>query len=286
MKLNHARADVFVPDGGDVEAALRRTTHLGIVGHPDDLEFGALHGILQCFGRAEQWFSGVTCTDGAGSPRGGAYARCTDEEMRRIRLDEQRRAAAVGRYAAVLQLGYTSAEAQGAGSARMEEDLLTVLRIAAPRVVYTHNPADKHATHVAVGMAAIRAMRRLPADRLPETVYGIESWRGLDWLPDSRKVILDVGGREHLAAALMGLYDSQIEGGKRYDSATLGRYRANATLLEAHATDQSRLASYAMDLTPLVRDRTLDVADYVTGLVEEFRASVRETIGRAMPGRA
>jgi LmbE family N-acetylglucosaminyl deacetylase len=265
-----------------VGRALARTTHLAIGAHPDDLEFGALHGILACFGRADRWFTGVTCTDGAGSARTGVYADYSDEDMKRVRRTEQRTAAGIGRYAAVLQLGYASREVKDPRDGRLQEDLVAILTAARPQVVYTHNPADKHATHVAVTAAALGALRRLPDDALPQTVYGFESWRGLDWLPDARKVVLDVGGRDNLAAALMGVYDSQIAGGKRYDSATLGRYKANATLLESHACDKADLASYAVDLTPLVRDRSLDPVDYVTALIDEFRSAVREELRRVL----
>jgi len=37
MTLTNTTADIFVPDGTPVEAALARTTHLGIGAHQDDL---------------------------------------------------------------------------------------------------------------------------------------------------------------------------------------------------------------------------------------------------------
>ncbi len=83
-------------------------------------------------------------------------------------------------------------------------------------------------------------MRELPRGQRPKKVWGCEVWRNLDWLADDDKVLMDVSGHEHLAAALNGMFDSQIPGGKRYDLATLGRRRANATFLESHATDAGR----------------------------------------------
>jgi len=280
LQLHKAQADIFVPDGLTVDAALRRTTHLGIGAHPDDLEFGALHGILECFGQQNKWFTGVTCTDGAGSARVGVYANYSDAEMTKVRFFEQRTAAMIGRYAAIVQLGYTSREVKDSRDRRLEEDLLSILQVTRPRIVYIHNPADKHATHVAVGAAALKALRRLPTEMLPEKVYGFESWRGLDWLPDDRKAVLNVGGRDNLLAALMGVYDSQIAGGKCYDSATFGRLRANATMFESHSVDKLELASYALDLTPLVKDRSADVVAYVVGFIDEFRAAVAQELGK------
>ena len=75
MKLYNASAQIFVPDGKSVADALKRITHLGIGAHQDDLEFMAFHGILECFARDQKWFGGVTCTNGAGSSRTGAYAQ-------------------------------------------------------------------------------------------------------------------------------------------------------------------------------------------------------------------
>jgi len=59
-------------------------------------------------------------------------------------------------------------------------------------------------------------------------------WRDLDWLVDSDKAPFDVSEHENLQAALLGVFDSQIAGGKRYDLASMGRRRANATYFESH----------------------------------------------------
>ena len=67
---------------------------------------------------------------------------------------------------------------------------------------------------------------------------------------------------------LIGAFDSQIAGGKRYDLAAAGRKRANATFLDSHAVDRATAVEYAMDLTPLVRDPTLDVTRWTLQLVE------------------
>ena len=110
-------------------------------------------------------------------------------------------------------------------------------------------------------------------------------WRGLDWMNDEDKVPLDVGRREHVSNGLIGVYDSQVEGGKRYDLATAGRRRANAVYFESHATDQAEQLWFAMDLTPLVRDDRLDVAAYVLGYVDKFRASVADKIRKYGAGK-
>ncbi len=96
MKLHLPTADIFRPDGRPLADALGRVTHLGVGAHQDDLEFMAFHGIAACFHSEAEWFGGVTCTNGAGSARTGAYGRYSDAEMQQIRRHEQRQAA-IGR---------------------------------------------------------------------------------------------------------------------------------------------------------------------------------------------
>ena len=104
MKFQNPHADLYVPDGLDPVAALARTTHMAIAAHQDDIEIMAYHGIAECFGQADKWFTGVVVTNGAGSPRAGIYERYTDEEMQQVRLREQQKAALVGDYACQIQL--------------------------------------------------------------------------------------------------------------------------------------------------------------------------------------
>jgi LmbE family N-acetylglucosaminyl deacetylase len=274
MKLTNPDADVFVPDGAAVGDALTRTTHLAIGAHQDDLEFMALHGILECFGRSDRWFTGVTMTDGSGSARSGPYGRFSDDEMSRVRVAEQRKAAVVGEYGCQIQLMFPSAIVKDSRERSPVADLTKVLANARPEVVYLHNPADKHDTHVAAVLHCIAALRALPSAQRPATVYGCEIWRSLDWLNDVDKQVLPVDAHPNLAASLSAVFDSQITGGKRYDTAILGRRTANATFFESHATDKNNALSWAMDLTPLVKDASLSPAEYTLTFIDRFRDDV------------
>ncbi|MCP9447787.1 MAG: PIG-L family deacetylase, partial [Nitrospira sp.] len=256
-----------------------RTTHLCIAAHPDDVEVMALDGILACFGRRDRWFSAVVVTDGAGSPRAGLYASYTDPEMRAVRRHEQKKAACVGEYSAVAFLNHASATVKNPADPSAGNDLQTLLGRCRPEVVYTHNPADKHDTHVAVLLRALGAIRALPGERRPEHLYGCEVWRDLDWLEDRDKVVFCLDRHENIAAALLGVFDSQIAGGKRYDLAVTGRRQAHATFHESHSVDRSRLASFAIDLTPLIREDT-DLARYVGERIRRFADDVLARIAR------
>jgi LmbE family N-acetylglucosaminyl deacetylase len=280
VKPTQPLAELIVPDGTPWNAARKRTTHVVIAAHPDDVELMAWHAILECFQQPEKALGAVIVTDGRGSPRRGAYAGMTDEQMRVVRLAEQKKAALVGGYAWLACLDFQSGSVKSGPSTALHEDLRHLVEATRPRVIYTHNPADRHDTHVAVALHVIAVLRSLPAELRPAQVLGCEVWRSLDWLGDADKRTLDVSAREHLTSALMGVFDSQIAGGKRYDLATTGRKRSNATYAEYGQADQASAVEYAMDLTPLIGDAHLDIQAYVAGLIERFGDDVTSRIRR------
>lgn len=280
MQLFQSSSEIYVPDGLDPERALARTTHLGVGAHQDDLEIFAIHGILECFHQPEKWFTGVVVTDGAGSARDFEYASYTDEQMKAVRRVEQKKAAFVGEFAAQVLLDHPSALVKDKSARAVVDDLRSVLLASTPEVVYTHNLADKHDTHVAVVLRLLAALRELPPASRPRQVIGCEVWRDLDWLPDDRKVAMPVDRHENLQAALLGVFDSQIAGGKRYDLAALGRRKANATFSESHGVDKSTGIVWGVDLTPLVHQETADPAGFVEELLAAFQSDVLARLGR------
>jgi LmbE family N-acetylglucosaminyl deacetylase len=281
MNFSRAEADIHVPSGGDPMTALAKVTHLAVGAHQDDIEIIAHSGICDCLDNPDTLaFGGVVVTDGGGSSRTGPYADKTDDEMKLIRRDEQRRAAELGHYAIQIQLAHPSAEVKQPDSVGVVADLAAIFAAAKAKVVYLHNPADKHDTHIAVLWRCITALRTLaPADR-PEVVYGVEAWRALDWVLDAEKVALDCGRRPELAAQLLEVFDSQITGGKRYDLATVGRRAANATFNDPRAKDEFAGIAWALDLSPLLQDDALDLVEFTRGFVERLAADVATRIGR------
>ncbi|MGZ0654715.1 PIG-L deacetylase family protein [Coraliomargarita sp. W4R72] len=276
IQFSQNGSDLYVPDSN--KEALPRTTHLGVGAHQDDLEFMAMHGIIECYEKDDQWFGGVTCTNGAGSARTGEFADVTDEEMQAIRAEEQREAARVGQYSFMAQLHLSSAGIKDPNNDDIENDLVKILSASQPEVVYTHNLADKHGTHIAVAASLIKAIRRLPKDQRPKQLIGCEVWRNLDWLPDDTKIIMDLSARTELAAKLNGLFVSQISGGKRYDLAVEGRRRANATFFDSHSIDASQSVAFGVDLTPLIADDTLSPEAYILSFIEAFQQDVKNQV--------
>ena len=278
MDFNDQR--LYVPDGTLGPEALSRVTHLGIGAHQDDLEFHALHGILECWDRADQWFGGIICTDGGGSSRTEPYAEYSDEQMQAVRVEEQNSAARIGQYGAMVQLGYPSSQIRNPANPDPRKELRELLDVIQPEIVYTHALADKHETHIAVVMNVIAAIRELPADRRPKRLLGFEGWRDLDWLPSENKVRLNVSARPELATELARVFQSQIAGGKRYDLAIDGRRAANATLDDPYGPDGEVRVTYAMEMTPLIIKDSLDPLAFTLELVEKFAADIRKKVGR------
>lgn len=280
MKFSRLEADIFVPAGGDPAAALARTTHLCVIAHQDDIEINAWPAVAACYGRTDRFFTGVVVTNGAGSPRTGPFANYTDDQMKLVRVEEQREAARIGKYNLQLQLAHPSADVKRPGHPGVLADLKAIFAACRPETVYLHQPLDKHDTHVGVMLRCLEAIRTLPAAQRPKRVLGVEAWRGLDWLLDDEKVPMDCGTDTELALKLIQVFKSQVVGGKRYDIASIGRRQANATFHASHSTDAFTQVAWALDLTPLVQDETLSVKDFALDRVDRLRADTADRLSK------
>lgn len=280
MQLNNKEAKIFIPDKTPEKEALNKTTNLCFGAHQDDIEIMAYGHIARCFEKSDEWFAGVVVTDGSGSPRAGIYENFSDDEMKKIREKEQEKAAFIGRYSAQFLLSYPSSEVKDPKNEKVSEEIKRIIKECKPKTVLTHNLADKHDTHVAVAVKTIEAIRMLdPGDR-PEKVYAMEVWRGLDWLCDKDKTVFDTSKYPNIAAALLGVFDSQITGGKRYDLATIGRREANATFFESHFVDETDSMAYSLDITNLCRDDSMSCEEFIGEYIENFKSEVITRIRR------
>jgi LmbE family N-acetylglucosaminyl deacetylase len=132
--------------------AMARTTHMAIsCPSRSILKIMAYDGISRCFAKDDKWFMAVVVTDGAGSySRKGLYKNYTDQQMKEIRKLEQKKAAFVGEYGALALLDYTSADAKSPCNHDIVDDLKELINNAKPEIIYTHNLADSHDTHIGV----------------------------------------------------------------------------------------------------------------------------------------
>lgn len=255
---------------------------LAIAAHQDDVEIMAYSAIADCFNNASEGFCAVITSDGAGSARSSVYQNYTDQQISTIRANEQKQAAQIGQYQLLHLLNYPSSQIQDPQDSKIINDYLNILNDTKPRIIYTHNLADKHPTHQAVAIKTIQAIRLMDKSTRPSKVLGVEVWRGLDWLNNDQKVLLDCSQHPDLEQQLLKVFDSQISGGKRYDLAVIGRRRANAVFLESHNIDQYQKLNIAMDLTPLILDDNLDICDYVLSFINDFKKSVKDSIKKIL----
>lgn len=278
IRFTNPAAELYFPQGVGDDRTLARTTHLGIGAHQDDLEIFAIHGILAGLDDKNNSFTGVTVTDGRSAPRSGPYAEISDDDLWKLRTAEQKKAADIGRYNAQIMLNYSSAEVKSPDRDSVIGDIKKIIEVTQPEVIYTHNLADKHDTHVAVALSVIAALREISPDIAKLTLFGCEVWGDLDWLSDEHKVALDVSGHPDLQEHLLDVFESQIAGGKRYDLATVGRQMANATYYQSHQTDQTSRMTYAMDLTPLIEDPELSIPEFINQHIQNFAGNVRKRL--------
>lgn len=285
-------AEVYIPDGkSSVDDAVGRITHMAIGAHSDDLEFGAIAGIGECyFSGGTKHFGGITVTNGRGPDRTGPYKETNDDQMEDVRRYEQRQAASIGKYSAQFQLNYASKDIKspksGDGFAPKHKELAMeiyniLMSTKEPlELLQVHNPFDKHETHNAVTRATIEAVRMMPPAKRPKKIVGYEIWRALDWLPDAPKKedikpgeiykeTHDVSQYAELQAELMKCFDSQIAGGKKYDAATLGRERANATYLSSHTADTATHLCYSVDMTSFINSKET-LTDFTQRHIDAF----------------
>ena len=273
--------NLYIPDsnGLNKSTAVNATTTLSISAHQDDIEIMAIKGILDSFGKPDSWFGAVIVSDGAGSPRDDIYADYSDNEMMEIRKIEQRKASYIGEYSFLSMLDFTSKDIKDFSNDKITEEICETIQKSSPKVIYTHNLFDKHDTHVAVAMRVISAINMLQPNKRPQKLYGCEVWRGLDWLLDEDKTVFDVSAHENISNALISVFDSQICGGKRYDLATAGRRKANATYYASHGTDQMEQASIAIDMTDIITGK-ISPTDFTNKYLDNFKTDVQNKLKR------
>lgn len=246
-----------------------RGAHLCVAAHPDDAEIMAYGGLLLAKGQNAP-FVVLVVTDGGGSPR--IDAAQTDASLSFLRQREQEQAADAGGYAGVFFLGLQSEKVKSP-TGKAEGILAELFSLLRPRIVYTHNPADSHPTHVAVCLRTIAALRQ---SKQTCRLLGCEVWRGLDWLPDDKKVLLPTGNPA-LEQALLQPFGSQTAV-KSYQLAAPGRRLANATFSKPHKADSITACNFALELTPLLTNPAQSVTEFTLALAADFTNELQKNL--------
>ena len=276
MKLN--KAINYIPKAGKPGPV----KYLTICAHQDDNEIMAIDGIMRGYRSRKYSFACVVTADGGGSARTGKFADYTDEMMKEVRIEEQKKAAEIGRYHALHLLNYSSKEIKDPENEEIINDYVEILREYKPKVLYTHSILDKHPTHLGVVTKVIRALRLLKPEEQPKVVYGCEVWRDLDWVADKKKVCFDVSHNIRLQKSLLNVFESQIAGGKAYTNATIGRRYNNATYAQSHSVDNAKLVTYAINMTKLIRDPELPMKKFALSFVDDLYTEINDAMDRIL----
>ena len=259
-----------------------KVRYLCICAHQDDCEIMAIDGIQKGYRSRKYGFACVTTADGGGSARTGKFAHYTDDMMKAVRIEEQKKAAEVGRYHSLYLLNYTSREIKDPCNEDVINDYCEIIKELRPEVIYTHSILDKHPTHLGVVIKVIAALRRLGADYRPRVLYGCEVWRDLDWIADSKKVVFDVSSNIRLQRRLLNVYESQIAGGKSYTNATIGRRYSNATYAQSHSVDQGKLVAYAIKMTKLIKDPEMSIKKFALSFVDDLYTEINDAMDKGL----
>lgn len=272
MKL--VKGQIYLPKNRNTN----KVKYLCICAHQDDCEIMAVDGILKGYYSKKYSFALVVTSDGAGSARSGAFKDYTDEMMKLVRIEEQKEASEIGRYNSLYLLNYTSSEIKDKNNEIIINEYIKIIKELRPEVIYTHSVLDKHLTHLGVALKVIEAVRRLPKEEQPKLFYGCEVWRGLDWISDDLKVGFNISRNEKLQKRLLNVFKSQIEGGKEYTKASIGRRYQNATYFQSHSIDTYKMVSLGIDYRPLIKNKDLSVKEFALSFVDKLKEEVESNI--------
>ena len=169
MELFNKNAEIYVPDGVINEKALRRTTHMAIGAHQDDIEIMAYDGILKCLWPKRPL---VFCRDcNKWRKEAAVMANISIQAIPKCRQFEpknKKKRQIMVNMVALFFLNYSSSDIKNPKNRNFIEDIKQLIIMAKPEVIYTHNLADKHDTHVSTAVKVIQALRELDKSLLPE----------------------------------------------------------------------------------------------------------------------
>ena len=252
--------------------------YLCICAHQDDGEIMAIDGILKGYYSRKYSFALAVTADGGGSARSGEFADYTYEMMKKVRIEEEKEASEIGKYHSLYLLNYSSKEIKQKENDEIVNDYIEIIKELKPEIIYTHSLLDKHPTHIGVVLKVIEALRKLPKEYQPKHLYGCEVWRGLDWIDDSKKIGFDVSRNEKLQKQLLNVFKSQIAGGKAYTKASIGRRYSNATYYQSHSIDAYKMISYAIEMNPLIINKSADIKDFCLSFVKDLENDILKNI--------
>ena len=252
-----------------------------ICAHPDDCELMAIDGIQRGYRATKYTFACVVTTDGMDSERCGRYLKMTDKRMVNILMNEEKKAASIGRYNSVYFMNYSSEEARSQENEDIINEYVEIIKELKPRVVYTHSLLDRHPTHVAVAIKVINALRTMKKGDQPKVLYGCESERNLEWVDESKIVTFNVSKNMRLQRQLISVHKSQNLA-RDYVNAAMGRRFVNAVFNKVETKKNAKLTAKAINMTTLLRRREYPIKRYVMSFVDDLYGELNDMMDRSL----
>lgn len=252
-----------------------------ICAHPDDCEIMAIDGIQRGYRASKYTFACVVTTDGADAERAGRYTKMEDQRMAHIMMNEQKKAANIGRYHAVYFMNYSNEEARNQENEDIVNEYVEIIKELKPRVVYTHSILDRHPTHVAVAIKVINAIRSMKKGDQPKVLYGCESERNLDWLDPSKVVTFNVSKNMRLQRQLIACHKSS-NASRDYINACIGRRLVNAVFNRDEKKKTAKLTTKAINMTTLLRRKDFPIKRYAMSFVDDLYTEINDMMDRTL----
>ncbi len=277
MKNLNQRASCYDPRDDSSTSAIQKTAFLGIGAHQDDLEFMCFDAILK--GLNGDGFSALILSDGSGSARNHSHQNLSPQEFSQLRNEEQKNAAKLASYKQLIQLNHPSSVIKERNASLIAE-ISDIIQASSPQVIYTHNPFDKHLSHVATLECVVSAILELAPQDRPKKLIGCEVWRSLDWLPQKRKLIFEIDAEAQIRDQLLECFPSQSGESKNYSKAVQGRRICNATFLDSYNKDQFLQVEYAIDLSEVISQKPVSLHNFSNRVLEEFKTEIFLNLGQ------
>lgn len=264
----HGLPDVraWTPAGSNIQSALAKANSIAVVAHADDAlimlpdqatAVGGTSGLIE-----------ILVTDGAGSvlPPGCR----TQSELVALREHEEIRVAQRAGFGGVIFLRASSATVRDTGERRVTQSIAAILACTHPEILVTHNPFDRHPTHLAVLARVLDAICRVPRRAWPLRLLGGEVWGGLDFLPAEIVQAHDISAQIETIGELMRLYETQNIN-QHYDLGAVGRYLSHATFHSSHARNEAVAMALTIDMTALLGRPASSLPDFVVRWFDRAR---------------
>ena len=252
-----------------------------ICAHPNDCEIMAIDGIQRGYRASKYTFACVVTTDGADAERNGRFAKATDKRMIAVSMQEQKRAANIGRYHAVYFMNYSAEEARDQENEDIVNEYVEIVKELKPRIIYTHSLLDRNPTHVAVAVKVINALRTMKKGDQPKVLYGCESERDLDWVIPSKIVTFNVSKNLRLQRQLISAHKSSIMS-RDYINAAIGRRLVNAVFNKDEKRKTAKMTAKAINMTTLLRRKEFPIKRFAMSFVDDLYTDINEMMDRTL----